>query len=130
MFRKDILCIFFEHLHIDNEGNYFIELNGEVYYIDVEDTPFVVTAVYRTESPQNGYEQIEILLSDDCMEILDMSSLTIGKDNVLYCRIKNGRFAARFVRKSYYQIAEFIQEDDDGENFCIVLNNQKYLIVN
>jgi len=130
MFRKDILCIFFEHLNIDENGNYFIELNGEIYYIDVEDTPFVVTAVYKTTSPDNGYEQIEVLLSDDQMEILDMDSLFIGKDNVIYCRIKNGKFAARFVRKSYYQLAEYIEEDEAGGDFCIVLNNKKYIIKN
>ena len=130
MFRKDILCIFFEHLYIDDGGNYFIELNGETYYIDVEDTPFVVTAVYKTKTPVNGDEQIEILLSDDQMEVLDMNSLFVREDNVIYCRIKNGRFTARFVRKSYYQLAEFIEEDDAGGNFCIVLNNKKYLIKN
>lgn len=130
MFRKDILNIFFEHLQIDDKGNHFIELNEEIYYIDVEDTPFVVTAVYKTQSPENGHEQIEVLLSDDCMETLDMNSLSIGNHNVIYCRIKNGKFAARFVRKSYYQLAEFIEEDDFSGNFCIVLNNQKYFINN
>jgi len=130
MFRKDILSIFFEHLQMDGSGNYFIELNGEIYYIDVEDTPFVVTAVYKTMLPANGNEQIEILLSDDKMEILDMNSLFVGENNVIYCRIKSGKFSARFVRKSYYQLAEFIEEDDHGEKFCIVLNNQKYFIKN
>ncbi len=49
MFRKDILCIFFENLKMDDCGQYFIELNEEIYYLDVEDTAFVVTAVYKTK---------------------------------------------------------------------------------
>ena len=130
MFRQDILCIFFEHLHMDDDGRYFIELNGEIYYLDVEDTPFVVTAVYKKDSPGCGHEQIEILLNDGCTEILDLNSLSVGSDNVIYCRIKGGSFPARFVRKSYYQLAEFIEEDDGEATFCIALNNQMYLIKN
>lgn len=128
MFRKDILSVFFEHLQIDDHGEYFIELNGEIYYLDVEDTPFVVNAVYKTNVPDNGQDQILVLLNDDCMEVLDLDSLSIGKNNVMYCRVKNGRFAARFVRKSYYQITDFIEEDDTKNCFSIVLNNCKYSI--
>jgi hypothetical protein len=130
MFRKDILRIFFDHLHRDENGKYFIELNGEIYYIDVEDTPFVVTAVYKTRSPENGCEQIEIILSDGEVEALDVKSLFVGQNNVMYCRIKRGEFPARFLRKSYYQLAEFIEEDPVRKNFCIVLNHQKYVIGN
>jgi hypothetical protein len=130
MFRKEILCVFFEHLKIDDCGRYFIELDNEIYYLDVEDTAFVVTAVYKTHTSDNGHEQIEVLLSDDCREVLDPDSLSIGRDNVMYCRVKGGRFVARFVRKSYYQLAEFIEEDETENGFRIVLNNRKYLINN
>lgn len=126
MFRKDILCIFFEHLEIDDAGKYFIELNGEIYYIDVEDTPIVVVAVYHTES-SDGQKKLVILLSDDSMEDLDVMSVCIGNENVLYCRIRQGKFLARFTRKSYYQLAEFIVPDDE-ETYYIVVNNHKYLI--
>lgn len=130
MFRKDILCVFFENLKIDDCGKYFIELNEEIYYLDVEDTAFVVTAVFKTKAQGNGQDQIEILLSDESLEILDLRSLVVGEDNVMYCRIKKGEFAARFTRKSYYQLAEFIEMDDAGDQFYITLNNQKYFINN
>jgi hypothetical protein len=126
MFRKEILCVFFEHLKIDDCGRYFIELNDEIYYLDVEDTVFVVTSVFHTTDLGGSHEQIEVLLSDDCREILDPDSLSVGEDNILYCRVKGGRFAARFLRKSYYQLTEFIEEDDHG--FHVVLNNRKYFI--
>ena len=130
MFRQDILSIFFEHLNLDEDGRYFVELNGEVYYLDVEDTAFTVSAVYKTTGQDNGREQIEVLLSDGCLEVLDLNTLIVGQDNVIYCRIKEGRFPARFVRKSYYQLAEFIEEDDTGKHFCIALDHCKYLIKN
>ena len=128
MFRKDILCVFFEHLQIDECGKYLIELNEERCYLDVEDTVFVVGAVYKTKLPDNGRYQIDVLLSDDSYEKLEMSSLHIGKDNVLYCRVKEGKFAARFSRNSYYQLAEFIEQSENGSHFFINLNDEKFMI--
>jgi len=130
MFRKDILCVFFENLHIDDCGKHFIELNGEIYYVDVEDTAFVVTAIYRTKAQEDGHDRIEILLSDDSLERLDLESLFVGDGNVMYCRIKEGKFVARFTRKSYYQLAELIEVDDTGDQYYIALNHQKYFINN
>ena len=83
MFRRDILCVFFEHLQIDECGKYLIELEEERYYLDVEDTAFVVGAVYKTQLPDDDRYQIDVLLSDDSCEKLEMSSLNIGKDNIL-----------------------------------------------
>jgi hypothetical protein len=128
MFRKEILSVFFDHLRIDECGNYLIELGPERCYIEVEDTAFVVDAVYKTSRPDNHREQIEVLLNDEICEILDMNSLQKGKDNVLYCRVKKGKFSARFSRKAYYQLAEFIEASDNGEKFYISLNGEKYLI--
>ena len=128
MFRKEILCVFFEHLKIDECGKYLIELNKERCYLDVEDTAFVVGAVYKTQLPDDERVQIDILLSDDSCEKLEMQSLHVGRDNVLYCRVKEGKFTARFSRNSYYQLAEFIEQSENGNHFFIHLNGEKYLI--
>ncbi|MFO7570065.1 MAG: DUF1285 domain-containing protein [Smithellaceae bacterium] len=130
MFRKDILSLFFEHLKIDESGRYYIELNEETYYVDVEDTAFVVSAVFKTKQEGENPEKIDVLLSDDCMETLDLNTISVGKDNVLYCRIKGGVFPARFTRSSYYQLAEFIEPDDENGTFFIPMNNEKYFIRN
>ena len=128
MFRKEIVNVFFQNLKVDECGKYLIELGQERCYLDVEDTAFVVVAVYKTKNSVNGMEQIEIILTDDSCEILDMESLKAGNDNVLYCRVKNGRFAARFSRKSYYQLAEFIEQSEDDARFFIHLNGVPYII--
>ncbi len=128
MFRKEILSIFFQSLRIDECGRYLIELGPERCYLHVEDTAFVVAAVYKTNLPCNGREQIDILLNDDSCEKLETVSLYTGGDNVLYCRVKEGRFTARFSRNSYYQLAEFIEQSENGANFFINLNGEKYFI--
>lgn len=128
MFRKDILHIFFENLKVNDCGQYYVELNEEIYYLDVEDTAFVITAVFNLKEPSGNREKIEVLLNDDRRESLDLNTLTVGDENVMYCRVKDGRFPARFTRKSYYQLAEFIEQENNV--FCIRLNNEKYFIKN
>jgi uncharacterized protein len=128
MFRKEILSVFFEHLRIDECGKYLIELGEERCYLDVEDTAYIVAAVYQTQRSDNGRAQIDILLSDDSCEKLEMQSLHVGRDNVLYCRVKEGKFTARFSRNSYYQLAEFIEQSENGNHFFINLNGEKYII--
>jgi len=130
MFRKEILSVFFQHLKIDDCGKYLIELGDERCYLNVEDTAFVVDAVYKTKTPGDCREQIDITLNDDCCEKLEMNSLHTGENNVLYCRVKEGRFTARFSRKSYYQLAEFIEQSENGTDFFIHLNGEKYFITN
>jgi hypothetical protein len=130
MFRKEILSVFFQSLKIDECGKYLIELGEERCYLNVEDTAFVVAAVYKTKLPGNGLEHIDILLNDDSCEKLAMNSLCTGRDNVLYCRVKEGKFTARFSRNSYYQLAEFIEQSENGANYFIDLNGEKYFINN
>ena len=130
MFRKNILSIFFENLKIDECGKYLIELDGECCYLDVEDTAFVVTAVYKTRQENETEDHIDIMLTDDSVEKLDLSTLYVGKDNVLYCAVKNRKFPARFSRNSYYQLAEFIEQEEKENCFFISLNEEKYFISN
>jgi uncharacterized protein len=130
MFRKEILCVFFENLKIDEEGKYLIELSGERCYLDVEDTAFVVAAVNKTRQKDDIRDCIYIRLTDDSQEKLDLNTLNAGKDNVLYCRVKNGKFTARFSRKSYYQLAEFIEQEEKGNRFFVNVNNKKFFINN
>ena len=128
MFRKEILSVFFENLKIDECGKYLIELDEERYSLDVEDTAFVVAAVSKTKLTDFGLEQIDVILSDDSCEKLEINSLYEGRDNVLYCLVKKGRFAARFLRKSYYQLAEFIEQSENERDYFISLNGEKFQI--
>jgi hypothetical protein len=128
MFRKEILCVFFENLKIDEYGKYLIELGKERCYLDVEDTAFVVSSVYKTKLPRDDQEYIYVLLTDDTLEKLELSTLQFDKNNVPYCMAKKGKFRARFSRKSYYQLAEFIEQSENEEMFFIRVNGQKYFI--
>ena len=124
MIRKEIIRFFCDHLEVDSLGRYVIQLGEERCYLDVEDTPFVVQRVQFKES--EGSERFLLSLSDDTREVLSPESLFVGGENVLYCKVKEGRFVARFHRPAYYQLAEFVEEED-GE-FYLPLNGLRHLI--
>ncbi|MBW2598758.1 MAG: DUF1285 domain-containing protein [Deltaproteobacteria bacterium] len=128
MFRKDILKLFFENLKKDDLGRYLIEFEGDKCLIEVEDTPFVVKTVHKHGREDRRDESIEILLSDLTLEKLDLSTLHVGMDNVLYCSIKKGKFESRFSRSGYYQIAELIEYDKERDAYFVPLNGRNYYI--
>jgi uncharacterized protein len=128
MFRRDFVNLFYQHIKKDNEGQYYIEYGEETSYLDVEDTAFVIKSVHKSCSQRDGEECIDMLLSDGTIETLKPDTLYIGHDNVLYCLVKNKCFEARFLRPSYYQIAELIEHDPVQNGFLIFLNHKKYYI--
>jgi len=77
--------------------------------VDVEDTPYVVTTV-----DADAAAGFSIDLNDGTTEVLDPATLHVGRSDVLYCRVKDGRERARFLRPAYYQIAHFIEETAPG----------------
>ena len=128
IFRDEIIKYFYQNLKKDEAGRYLIELEDDRCFLEVEDTPFIVKAAYRCIAEEGNEECIYLLLSDRSIEKLNPDSLRAGKDNVLYCSIKNNGFVARFSRASYYQIADFIEYGDcDGEYF-ISLNGRHFNI--
>ena len=107
---------------------YLIELGEERCYLDVEDTAYVVLSVSKTQNKDKGTDCFYVHLTDDTVEKLDLGTLQIGCNNVPYCQVKNGKFKARFSRKSYYQLAEHIEQSEDGENYLIRLNGENFYI--
>ena len=130
MFRKDIVKLFYQNLKRDESGKYYIELEKDLASLEVEDTAYVVTAVYKSGSRGEGNERISIQLNDETLEELDCASLRIGDQNILYCTVKADGHDARFLRSSYDQIAEYFEYDDAGESYYLPLNGTRYYLKN
>jgi len=128
MFRKDIVKLFYQNLKRDESGKYYIELENDLASLEVEDTAYVVTAVYKFGTRGEGNERISVLLNDETLEELDCASLRIGDQNILYCTVKADGHDARFLRSSYYQIAEFFDYDEAGDSYFLPLNGARYPI--
>lgn len=100
-----IADLFSRHVTRDPAGGYMIRMGDEHAHIVVDDTPYVVISA---TAAADGKFTIE--LNDRSVENLDLSTLRAGADAVLYCRVKEGREPARFLRPAYYQLTPHIRE--------------------
>ncbi len=82
----------------DPEGGYRLVVEPEWARIIVEDTPYMVRTVRWAD------EKAMLILNDKTTEELDPTTLWVGKDNVLYCMVKNNEYPARFLRSAYYEL--------------------------
>jgi tRNA threonylcarbamoyladenosine biosynthesis protein TsaB len=112
------------HLWLDrrDDGRYvlrFDERDETLFaYVEVEDAPYVVRTV-ELDKGAAGHVEVHLRLSDESVEELDYGSLAVGEDNALYCRVKQGRFDARFSRQAYYLIGELVEEDPLSGGFAL-----------
>jgi uncharacterized protein len=125
MVHREFVLLFYHNLEMDPGGDYVINWQGSRCYVEVEDTPFVV----RRASYQGnvaGPERFVLHLSDDTEETLEPDTLSVGREHVLYCRVKGRSFTARFSRPAYYAIARHVGEEDG--RFYLPLNGLKHPI--
>lgn len=125
MIRREVVLLFYQHLHRDKQGQYLIRLGGQECHLEVEDTAFVVLRI-DLQSGGEGKAWFRIWLNDDSQETLNLDTLFVGQRNVLYCWVKEGRFPARFQRQAYYQLAEHVQEDNG--KYLVSLNGRDHVI--
>lgn len=126
--RPEIIEVLYSKLDQSLDGSFVLSSNNETCALDVADTPFVVTRVDR-EVNDSGEERIALKLKHlPANEYLEPETLLISRDNVLYCRVFNRRFPARFSRPAYYQLAEFVMEEPAGEEFYLEVNGTKHFI--
>lgn len=127
--HRELLLLFYRSLCLDERGLYIIKLGDQVCHLDVEDTPFVVL---RTDFVRRGgdgeTERFILHLVDDTKEELVPETLSIGPDHVLYCKIRKGKFKARFSRPSYYQLAQHVEEEPEKGRYFVSLNSKKYYL--
>jgi len=126
MIRREIIRLFYQNMELDAEGRYLINWADSRCYVEVEDTAFVVMRVSLEDGLRTRRSRFLVSLSDDTKEALAPDTLSVGKDHVLYCRVKSGAFPARFNRAAYYQLAEFVEEDSVG--YFLSLNGQRHYI--
>jgi uncharacterized protein len=110
-----IALLFSRSIRQNPDGSYFLQVGDERASITVEDTPYVVKSV-EGEGP-GGFD---LVLNDGEREALDPTSLEVGPADVLYCRVKNGAFTARFLRSAYYHLSGCLGMDERGEFFFSV----------
>ncbi len=114
-----VLADIFASVHLE-DGRYVLIMDGKTCELEVEDTFFVVNRV------EISGDFLNIRLNDNTREKLLPSGVWLGKNQMIYCMVKDNVFPARFARPAYYQIAQIIQSQDDG--FVLELGGKKYLL--
>ena len=131
MQRGDIVSHLCHHLRREaSSGHYIIQMGKQRCYLEVEDTPLVVTGVSQEEGrEEEGQEQLYLSIKYlTTREPLNPATLWVGDDNVLYCKVMEDLLPARFLRPAYYQLAEFIHEDEEEHRFYLLLGEKRYYI--
>lgn len=126
MINREIIRLFYENLEIDARGRYVLHLGNERCLLEVEDTPYAVRRVIFEDGGETESNRIILSLSDDTQEALVPETLYVGRNDVLYCKVKKGRFPGRFQRPAYYQLTEHIEEDRG--KFFLPLNGKRFVI--
>lgn len=119
---SDLLNFFMKNLEQLPDGRYHAVCQGEECYLTCEDVPYVVQEIEF----QAG--KVELIFPGGYRELLDPGTLSVGVKNVLYCRVRKGRFPARFNRKSYLELAKAIKFDPKAKSYYLTVDNKKYTI--
>ena len=123
------LTLFSRSLTRDASGGYWVEVGRERAPVVVEDTPYVIRRIEEATTAEGVIEGFNVWLNDSTSETLDMGSLEVGAEDVLYCSVKSGAFRARFLRPPYYHLVEYLEEDPDSGGFCVKIGERRYPIV-
>jgi len=107
--NERIAMLFSRHVTRGDDGGWWLVIGDERARIVVDDTPFVVRRV--DGSPETGFR---VELNDESREPLAVSTLRLGESDVLYCDVKDGRHAARFLRPAQAELLGHARARGDG----------------
>ena len=115
------LKFFMHRLEKLPNGDYRVMCLGEENLIEVEDVPYVVQSI------QVDPDKVQLIFPGGYQEILDPNTLRVGKDNILYCKVRTGEFEARFNRRPYLEITKLVERDPD-HTYHLKLGADRYII--
>ena len=100
---------FLRWIDVLDDGRPVLRLDDERYaYLDVDDAHLLVTAA-RWDG-----DRAFVATNDGAEQELEYSSLRVGGENALYCRVRGDRLDARVTTPAYYVLAERLEETDSG----------------
>lgn len=91
-----------------DDGRFILTNGYDWTYFQVDDAPFIVRSLHLAG------ERVEIALSDETIEALDVETVRVGAEDALYVKVKGRRFEARFSRYAQAQLAPVLVDLPDG----------------
>lgn len=118
----EFLKFFMQNMEETKDGSFRVLCQGEECRITAEDVPYVITDLKI--SPRS----IELIFPGGYAEPLDPSTFFVGGLNVLYCKVRQGAFVARFSRRSYLEIAKLVKFDSKKKIYFVTIDNNQFPI--
>jgi hypothetical protein len=118
--------LYARNLTLDANGRPLLRVGQEECRVEAEDAPYLVRSLDFWNTEGGGLKSIDLLLNDETREPLQPETLRVGRENVLYCRVRGGLFAARFSRGAYQLLFPFIREDEKSRRFFLLLDGKEY----
>ncbi len=114
----------FANLRADERGH-FLQVGPARIPVDVDDAPFVVTRAEVVSGQGVAAPGLRIHLSDGSDEGLDPAGVWLGSADTPYCRVKSGRFAARFSVAAWLQLAGLLEEEPGTGRPVLILGDRR-----
>jgi uncharacterized protein len=102
----------------DDQG-WFIQTRARI-PVEVEDTPWIVLRI------EHRGDRLHVLLNDGDQADIDPSSISIGRGEVPYCTVKDGRFSARLTRAAAHQLLGLVELDRSSGTELLRLGDRTY----
>ncbi len=98
-------------IDIEPSGRYVMRNALDWCFITVDHTPLVVRSVTLETDPAM---RVEVELSDDTTEKLDLRTVQVDPDGVVYAHVRGGKLLARFDRQPSFKFLEHVEADEKG----------------
>ncbi len=105
-----MLAVFFRNLEPLPDGRFLSRCAGEENVLEVADTPFVVIGLEIERDDDGRVQHVQLVLNDTRREPLDPETVSIGGNDVVYCRVREGAFPARFGRTAQLSFLSLAEE--------------------
>jgi uncharacterized protein len=89
-------------------GRFKLQFGRDWCFVDVED------AAYQVESAQVCPSEILLHLSDGSEEVLDVPTLQLDAEGVLFCQVKTRKAKARMTRAAQFTVGACLENDGRG----------------
>ena len=110
----------YANLRADGE-HYHLQVGPLRIPVQVEDAPFVVV---RAETRPDA-DTVAVYLTDGSHEPLETPTLVLDGRGIPYCRVKGGRFRARFSVSAWLQLAERVEVDPGSGQPTLILGERR-----
>jgi len=117
--HEGILASLRDALQVDATG-YFIQIGQVRVPVEVADAPY---SIVRLEPAGDGFT---LTLNDLTREPLDPATLRLGQWDAPYCRVKGGRFEARFSRAAAWQLLQHMEPGEAGAPASVTVGGRRY----